>query len=287
MATYRVSPPRVFGQATHAGKPPMASAGSADAYRQAQFVLDADTNLILDGLNLESTIADGATGAKFRNQRVTSGLLYWSRSWLSRLQALHAIEWGNYAASLPLIRAAADYQSAGLALLGADGPEWQAWLDGDAIRLAPEQHALEIQLHAFRSAETMATHPILGPVYRAATDLALPHFGSTLLVAGAESDTSRIAATFADRDFHLGWAELALTFLLQLAEAQAGTLLSHAETFGIADHAALEGHIAKLQAASGRRDRCRIEITDVDGHQRYLVSNWRRNPGGAFMKVLL
>ena len=81
----------------------------------------------------------------------------------------------------------------------------------EICRLAPEQHATEIQLHAFRSAETMASHPVLGPVYRIVTDLSLPHFGATLLVAGSESDPSRIAATFADRDFHMGWAELSLS----------------------------------------------------------------------------
>ncbi len=287
MATLRVSPPRVFGQATHAGKPPAGSAGSVDAYRQAQFVLDIDTNLVLDGLNLEATLADGATGAKFRNQRVASGLMNWSRSWLSRLHALHAIEWGNYAAALPLIRASADYQSAFLALTGNDAPEWQEWVDGGNIRLAPEQHATEFQLHAFRSAETMATHPILGPVYRAATDLSLPHFGSTLLVAGAESDPSRIAATFGDRDFHMGWAELSLTLLLQLGVAQLEALVALAATFGVTDADAVAALAAKLARAAEHRDRCAIAITEVDGLQRYLISNWRRNPGGAPTKVLL
>lgn len=265
----------------------MASAGSTDAFRQAQFVLDADTNLVLDGLNLESALADGATGAKFRNQRVASGLMNWSRTWLSRLQALHAIEWGNYAASLPLIRASADYQSAFLALQGNDAAEWQAWIDSGSIRLAPEQHATEFQLHAFRSAETMAAHPILGPVYRAATDLSLPHFGSTLLVAGSESDPSRIAATFADRDFHIGWAELSLTLLLQLGVVQLDALIEHAETFGVEDTGAVEAMAVRLREAADRRDRCSIAITEIDGHQRYLVSNWRRNPGGAPTKVLL
>lgn len=265
----------------------MASAGSADAFRQAQFVLDLDTSLVLDGLNFESNLADGATGAKFRNQRVASGLMNWSRTWLSRLQALHAIEWGNYAASLPLLRASADYQSAFLALLGNDAAEWQEWVDSGSIRLAPEQHATEFRLHAFRSAETMAAHPILGPVYRAATDLSLPHFGATLLVVGSESDPSRIAATFADRDFHMGWAELSLSLLLQLGVAQLESLAEHAATFGVQDVDAVRTMAAKLQSAANRRDRCSIAITEVDGHQRYLISNWRRNPGGAPTKVLL
>lgn len=287
MATLRVSPPRVFGQATHAGKPPMGAAGSADAFRQAQFVLDLDTSLMLEALNLESTAADGATGSKFRNQVVASGLMNWSRSWLSRLHALHAIEWGNYAASLPLIRAAADYQSAFLALLGRDGAEWQEWVESGSIRLAPEQHATEIRLHAFRSAETMAAHPILGPVYRVATDLSLPHFGSTLLVAGSESDPSRIAATFGDRDFHMGWAELSLSLLLELGVAQAESLVEHAAIFGISDPGPAAAMADKLRAAATRRDRCSIAIVEVDGLQRYLISNWRRNPGGAPTKVLL
>ena len=265
----------------------MAAAGSVDAFRQCTFVLGAETDLLLDALNAESELAEGVTGAKFRNQVVASSLALWSRSWLTRLQALHAVEWGNYAAALPLVRAAADYQAAQLALLRASAQEWNEWLDSGGLQLAPEQHATEFRLHAFRSAETMAAHEILGPVYRTATDLSLPHFGATLLVAGMESDPSRIAVTFGDRDFHIGWAELILTHLLLLAVAELEAVLEFDTVFGIASAEAVRTRITALRSAATRRDRCSIAITEIAGEQRYLISNWRRNPAGAPVRILL
>ena len=104
----RVSPPKVFGEAVAAGKPPAGSAGAQDAYRQTGFVLGAEVDLVVSGLALEGQVADASSGAKFRTQVTASALGLWSRSWLSRLQALHALQWGNYTAAMPLVRAAAD-----------------------------------------------------------------------------------------------------------------------------------------------------------------------------------
>ncbi len=265
----------------------MATAGSPDTFRQTGFVLRAETDALVDAFNLEAALAEGASGGKFRNQVVASALAYWSRSWSSRLQALHAIEWGNYNAALPLLRAAADYQSAGLALLESNAAEWSEWLDGGGVKLAPAQHATEFELHAFRSAETMVAHEALGTLYRIATDLSLPHFGATLLATGAESDPSRIAVTFGDRDFHLGWAELTLGLLQALTAFQLDTAVTFATVLGVADVPKVEATSAALKAFASRPDRCSVALVEVDGVPRLLVSNWRRNPGGAYSKVLL
>jgi hypothetical protein len=283
----RISPPRIFPEGTLAPRPPAGNAGAQDAHRQTGFVLGSETEAIVSGLEAEGEVAQASSVTKYRTQRMIAAMGPWSRSWLTRLEALHALQWGNYAASLPLLRAAADYESASLAMLGSDLAEWETWLAEGGIALAPAQHATEYRLHAFRSAETMAAHPILGPVYRAVTDLSLPHFGATLLVAANESDATRIAMTFGDRDFHLGLAELCLGYLALLGKARLDALLAHASVFAIPDRGSLQNVSLQLEELAARKDRCSLEFIEVGGMSRYLVHNWRRTPGSAAKKILL
>src|SRR6185437_15529836 len=135
--------------------------------------------VVLDGLNLEGMIAAASNTGKFRTQLAASVLTLWSRGWLARLEALHAVQWGSYGPAIALVRSAADYQAGLLYLLRTEAAEWQQWLDEGGIGLATDVHATEFRLHAFRSAEVLAAEPVLGEVYRAATELSLPHFGAT------------------------------------------------------------------------------------------------------------
>lgn len=283
----RVSPPRVFPEAVGAPKPPADSAGSADAHRQTSFVLGAEVDLILRGLEVEASIAQASSDAKHRTQLMAAALGLWSRAWLSRLQALHSVQWGNYAAALPLIRAAADYQASGLYVLRDGGAEWQQYVDEGGIRLAPEEHATEYRLHAFRAAEVLAAHDILGPVYRVAMDLSMPHFGATLLLAGNASDADRVAMTFGDRDFHLGLAEICLGWDVLLCVAALEAALEFASVFNVPDPGAIASYCGEARAAAERDDRCRIDVVERGMERRYLVLNWRRRPGDAREKVLL
>ena len=286
MSAFRVAPPKVFAQATRSSKPGQDAAGSADAFRQSTFVLGEEIELTLEGLRQEGAVAEASAGAKFRKQVTAASLGLWSRSWLARLEALHALEWGNYAASVALVRAAADYQAAMLYLLRTGAAEWQEWLDGGGIALAAEDHATEFRLHAFRAAEVLAAHEVLGPIYRVSTDLSLSHFGSTLVFAGMESDPSRVAITFGDRDFHLGLAELHLGWLLQLGASLIHDIAEFPQAFAPAGED--QGPwLAKAESAVSRRDRCRVETVERDGVKRYLVPNWRREPRSAAKKVLL
>lgn len=263
----------------------MGAVGSVDAHRQTGFVLQGDVDLVLDGLNGEGAVAQLAAGAKFRNQKVASSMGLWSRSWLCRLQALHAIQWGNYAAATPLIRSAADYQAGMLYLLRTEAAEWDGWLADGGIAIAPEQHAMQFRLHAFRAAEILAAHEVLGPLYREATDVSLPHFGATMLVAGNESAADHVSMTFGDRDFHMGLAELQLGWLLALGVAQEQALREFAGTFP--GPAPLAGWASKAASSLANRDRCRIEQIEIDGVRRYLVHNWRREPRSAPKRILL
>lgn len=286
MAAQRVSPPRVFPEATRAPRPPATAAGSADAHRQTSFTLGDEADLVVRGLSFEGEAAAGSAGARYRTQPLAAALGLWSRAWLCRLEALHAVEWGNYAAAVPLVRAAADHQAAEVALLRTDAAEWLEWLGQGGIGLAPGDHAAEFRLHAFRSGEVLAGHETLGPIYRAATDLSLSHFGATLLLAASDSDAERVVMTFGDRDFHLGLAELCLGWLHLLAVAQVDALEAHADVFAPTG-TPIRAHAAAARIAAARTDRCRIEAVDRAEGQRYLVHNWRRTPGAAAKRILL
>jgi hypothetical protein len=286
MSSLRVSPPKVFPQATRSSKPPLDAAGSADAFRQTTFVLGDEVETVLDGLRIEASIAEASSGAKYRKQVTAAALGLWSRSWLTRLEALHAIEWGNYAAGVALVRSAADYQAAMLYLLRTDAAEWEEWLEAGGVQLAPDAHATEYRLHAFRAAEVLAAHEVLGPIYRTATDLSLTHFGSTLLIAGTESDPARIAVTFGDRDFHVALAEIHLGWLLELGASLLRDLTAFPAAIAV-PASSPASWLATASKTASRPDRCRIETVERDGMKRYLVHHWRREPRSAARKLLL
>jgi hypothetical protein len=283
----RVSPPRVFPAVTRAGKPPADGAGSPDAYRQTGFVLGADLELTIRGLELEADIASASAAAKYRSQPMVAAMGLWSRSWLARLEAMHAAEWGSYSAAISLVRSAADSMAAEIYLLQTGAVEWQDWLVAGGIALAPDVHATEYRLHAFRAAEVLAAHELLGPIYRVTMDLSMPHFGATLLLAGSDSTPDRVLMTFGDRDFHLGLAELVFGWLELLSVAQLEALEAASGVFAPASGEAQPHFRAEARALAGSGSRCRVESIERDGERRYLVQNWRRTPGGAATRVLL
>ena len=283
----RVSPPRITAGATRASKPQIDAAGSADSYRQATFVLGKDLDLLLRGFALEGAIAEASSDSRHRSQPAAAALGLWSRAWLTRLHAMHAFEWGDYVSAMPLVRAATDYQAGGLYILRDNAREWEDWLLHGGIALAPDQHASEFRLHAFRAAEVLATHEILGPIYQASMDLSLSHFGSTLLLAGSDSDPTRLVMTFGDRDFHLGLAELVSGWLLLLAVAQLEAALEFAAVFNIPEAGSVIAFCAEARTAALEPARCRIETIERGGEKRYLVHNWRRAPGASPKRILL
>ena len=287
MSPHRVSPPKIFPEATHAAKPPSSPAGPADAFRQTKFMLSDETHTVVDGLNLEGALAKAASGSKFRNQRVAAGMAMWSKSWLCRLQALHAIEWGNYTATPTLVRGAADHLAAQRAVTSISAGEWDEWLASDGIGRAPEQQATTFRLHPFRSAEMLAADPDLGLLYRAAMDLSMPHFGSTALLAAADSDEERVMVTFGDRDYHQGLAELLLGWLLKLGLAHVSAVSEDGSPFPGAEPKQGAGWISRAGVILQRADRCTMSLADLEGEQRWLIDHWRRGPAAVPKRVLL
>jgi hypothetical protein len=286
VAEPRVSPPRISSHATRAARPPVEAAGAVDAYRQSGFVLPEEIDTVVVGLNLEGAVAEASSASKYRSQPMAAALMQWSRGWLARLESLHALEWGNYGAAIGLVRIACDFQAAEQLLLETGAEEWNEWLAEPGISLAPDEHGTGFRLHAFRAAEVLARHETLGEVYRHSADLSMPHFGSTLLLAGADSDPARVLPTFGDRDFHLGLAQLALGWLLSLGMARLTDLLHRDGPFHVPDPSPLEKWVARAGGLSGSADRCRMRTIE-EGAYRYAVDNWRRTPGAAAKRVLL
>ncbi len=285
MPPFRVSPPRVYPEAERSSRPPAGAAGSADAHRQTSFVLGDTVELVLDGLRLESAVANEAAGSRYRNVTVAALLATGSRAWLARLHALHAIEWGGYSAAVPLVAAAADHEAAFAALLAGDGAAWQDWLDAGGVGDLHESHATE---YALGTPPEDATLPaLLADVRGAAGALAQPSPGATLLLAGGESGAGRLAVTFADRDFHMALAELTSGWLLAVGIAKVELLLDAGDALPVSDADSLArwARSARRELESPRR--CRMERRDIDGADRYVVENWRRAPAGAVRRIVL
>ena len=279
---YRVSPPRIFGDATRSPKPALGSV-SADAYRQSNFLLSEEIDLFLRGLNLESSIALVFSGSKYRNQDIASLLVNWSRSWLARLQALHSLENGNYSAAFPLVRASIDHAATQSALIKNGARDWTNWLEGEGIRNDNEAHAVSIGLGRFRSGEFLASEHELGLIYRVVSDFTLPHFGSTLLVAGGEPSEGRVAPTFADRDFHLAFSEIIIGWLLKIGISSFSLIES-------ADEKYQHPHIDLIKEWIGEAERLlgdkKKSFIHYDG-QNYVLENWRRSPTARAKRVIL
>mgnify|MGYP000921122686 CR=1 FL=1 len=283
----RVSPPKVFPSATPAARPPADAGGSADAFRQTGFVLGGEVEAIVAGLNLEGQAAHRAAEPKRRNHRMVSAMGLWSRSWLARLEALHATQWGNYSAALALVRAAADYQASMLYLLKTESAEWDEWLSTDGIAIAATEHATEFRLHAFRAAEVLATDEVLGRIYRMSTDLSLSHFGSTMLVAASGSAPDHVEMTFGDRDFHVGLGQLVTGWLLELGAAVVSALREYEDVFGPEGGSEFQLWAEGAKALVSASDRCAISEMEKDGERRYVIANWRREPRSAAKRLLL
>ena len=284
MASFRVSPPRVFPEAERSSRPPAGASGSADAHRQTAFVLGETVEVLLDGLRLESAVANEAAGSRYRNVTVAALLATGSRAWLSRLHALHAVEWGAYVAAVPLIASAAEQEAACAAILTGGGG-WQGWLDADGVTDLHEVHATQYTLGAVP--DDVDLPPLLAGVRDAASALAAPSPGATTLLAGGESGPGRVAVTFADRDFHMALAELSTGWLLAVGIAKVELLRDAGDILPVSDTESLE-----RWARSARREleaprRCRMERREVGGVERFVVENWRRAPAGAVRRIVL
>jgi len=267
---------------------PPESAGEAvqDAYRQTRFVLGEDMDLLHDLMDLQLALLKDFYQTRNHDAAAIIGL--WSRAYTYISDAALLASRGSYASVLPLVRAACECIAATEGLRAGEMAMHHEWLSNT---LTPNERfkAFEFQLGRYFAQEVVANDPVLRDVYRPAADLGRPAFGATLLQAGPESNNVRVALSFADASFHLGWAEITLGWLIALALRQIQVLIDADTIFPVSDERRqrFQSLQKQVSASVSRSDRCRIETVDDRGDLRYLVHNFRRSTSASPRKILL
>ena len=262
-------------------RPSAAQPAVQDAFRQTQFLLSQDLELFEKLMNLQLQIV----GANSRLRSPEAGALFgfWSRAFTHIADACTMMSLGSYSSCAPLLRTACDCIASQRSLLEDGFGEYEAWID-NAVSQDREHAAMAFELGRFRAEAALAQDERLGGVYRLLTDLSMPHFGATALQVAPDSNLQRLAISFADSSFHLGWAELISGWLLMLADVQLTTVVSSG-VFAV-DHATLAVYQAYSRETAGilaSRRRCYVE--EVSG--RFLFHNYRRTASGSPKRVLL
>lgn len=271
-------------------RPDGVSTQAQDAFRQTSFVLGKELRLFEEGMNLQLNIVRDSAHSSFRKHPYAALIGLWSRTFSTLADACVLATRGSYASCAPLVRSACEFIAAQHQLQAQD-EEMEQFLEWLAGALTPnEQHkAFEFGLGRYFAGETLAADERLRGVYRPASELGRPSFGATLLFLGPESNNQRLALSFADSSFHVGWAEVVLGWLLALCERQLAVAVHAKGVFAVHEdtHAAYRELAGRIEAALTRPDRCSIEEIDEGQYKRYLAHNFRRAPGGAPKKVLL
>jgi hypothetical protein len=271
--------------------PESAGAAALDAHRQTRFLLGNDLDLFADLADLQLALlrdANPAQSSRYRTPELAAITALWSRSYLYLTDALLLTTRGSYATAVPLVRAAAEVIAAQEGLRAGEMPLFQQWL---AATLKPDVKfkALEFELGRYFAGEVLAGDDALRSVYRPAAEISRPAFGASLLQIGPESNDNRLAITFVDASFHLGWAELTLGWLLALADKQIEVVLRANEIFPASEERrpAFDALHRRVSDSLARGDRCRIEEVPDGNDLRYLVHNFRRASGAAPKRVLM
>jgi hypothetical protein len=267
---------------------PTAPPEAVDAYRQTEFALRTDLQLLETGMNLQLKIVEETYPAPHRTLPAAAYQLYWSRAFHALSDAAALVVRGSYVSVPALARTACECLAAAVQLGGGEHEMFLDFLHG-ALRPDERFHAINIGRGSYLAGGTLAAVERLGYVYRIASELSRPGMGATLLAAAPESNRQRLAVLFGDQAFHLGWAQLTLGWLLalcavalDLATADGTPLHCSAET-----RAAIAGYQREIDAALADPQRCAVQEVESDGERRLLVVNFRRQTGGAPQKLLL
>jgi hypothetical protein len=288
----RISRIRAPAQYAPPSRPPESAGEQAlDAYRQTRFVLGNDVELFAETMDLQLALvadANPATSSQYRTPELAALSALWSRAYAALADVMLLVSRGSYASTLPLVRAACELIAAQEGLREGEMDQHHEWL---ASTLVPdEKHkALEFHIGRYFAGGVLFSDDVLRAIYRPSSDLGRPAFGASLLLVGPESSASRVAVSFADASFHLGWAEVVLGWLLALSMRQIRVVADAEGIFPVSDaRRQVYGRLQKrVDEALARRDRCRIEEI-ADGYsRRYLVHNFRRATGSSPKRILL
>ena len=265
-----------------------ASAMAHDAFRQTQFVLGPDLKLFAEGMNLQLQILRDSSHSRYRTHVYAAVVGTWSRAYSAMADAMLLITRAAYASVPNLVRSACELIAAEYQVEREERGEFVGWMLGH-LKPDEEYKAFDVGLGHYFAGTTLSADPDMRLVYRAASDLGRPNFGATLLEVGPESNNLRLAYTFADASFHVGWAEIELGWLLRLNERQLAVTAHMHDVFNITPetHAAVGDYARRVQETLDNASRAGIEEVDSDGFKRWLVHNFRRQPSGAPKKYLL
>jgi hypothetical protein len=262
-------------------RPATAQPQVQDAFRQTQFLLKQELELIEKLMNLQLQIVKA--NSRVRTTEAAAAFSFWSRAYSHMADTCTMMTLGSYSACPPLVRAACDCVAAQMSL-AADGPaDYATWLE-NAVSQDRGHAATTIDLGRFRAGSALAQDERLGPLYRIVSELSMPHFGSTAFLVAPEANLQKISVAFGDSAFHLGWAELVSGWLLLLSDAQLTCAISSG-AFSV-DHAtvaAYQSYAREVASVLGSGRRCYVE--EVDG--RFLLHNWRRTAAGSPKRILL
>jgi hypothetical protein len=259
-----------------------------DAFRQTTFVLGGELRLFEEAMNLQLRVVRDSSHSRFRKHPYAALMGLWSRTFSALDDACVLVTRGSYASCAPLVRSACEFIAAQQQLYDADMELFDEWLSTN-LRPNEEHRAFEFGLGRYLAGESLATDERLRCIYRPASELGRPSFGATLLQTGPESNNQRLALSFADTAFHVGWAEITLGWLLALCERQLAVAVHAKDIFAVHDdtHAAYGDLARRIGQALARADRCSVEEIDEGQYKRYLAHNFRRAPGAAPKRILL
>jgi len=258
-----------------------------DAFRQCGFALGKEIAWIEEALTLEHRIVTASTSSKLRNHRYSSALLLWSRVYTVGQELLRAATWGAYPVCPPLIRASLEWLAAEQAVVGREQSEYETWLR-EAFQPEVELAGTSIGMGQYMAGQQLAMSEELGSVYRAAAELARPHFGASALAVAPESNRQRVAVHWGDQAFHFGWAQLLFGWQIVIHDRQLRFAIGR-DLFAIEAKDRERYHRLAREGADllESRDRCRSSWVEKQGRQRLLVENFRRQAGGAPKRLLL
>lgn len=271
------------------GKPDETAGGVvADAYRQTHFVLGADLRLFAEGMNLQLRVLHDSAHSKYRTHVYGAVVGAWSRAYIAMADACLLVARGSYASVPNLVRSACELIAVEYQVKAEEFGEYVGWL---LAHMKPnESHkAFDAGMGHYFAGTTIAADQQLRLVYRAASDLGRPNFGATLVLTASESNNLRLAYTFADASFHVGWAEIELGWLLRLCERQLAVAGHMRDVFNVTEetHRDIAVYARRVQEVLDHASRARLEEVEEENTKRWLVHNFRRQPSGAPKKWLL
>ena len=284
----RVSGMRVLPGWALPGKPEGLDEVEEDAWRQTGFVCAEEWGLLEANLNLQARISAAGYQVTARNMTMAAYGSLWSRSFLLLSDAAALVRRGAYQSAIPLVRNAVEMVAAQHGIT-AEMDEWRRWTH-EAYGRHEATRSIEVGLGQYFSGESIASDPHLRLIYRAASDLSRPNFGPTALFVAEGASHERYPLVFADRAFHLGWAQLLLGWALRIGVAQLHEALHLAQHFpaGADLRAEAVAHVRAAEATLDATGRCHIEEwEDPRGRRRTILAEFRRKPSDAPTRILL